>query len=99
MFGTFGPPTRWPSVCCDGEAMTLLEVRLGDLTTARADAIATSADVNLKAGGGVNGAIPAAAGPELARHCARLGGCSVGDAETTPAGRLHARYVIHGVAP
>ena len=79
--------------------MTLLDVRLGDLATARADAIATSAGSDLQVGGGVNAAIHAAAGPELARHTAELGGCAVGEAKTTPAGRLSARYVIHGVAP
>jgi O-acetyl-ADP-ribose deacetylase (regulator of RNase III) len=79
--------------------MTLLDVRIGDLTTATADAIATSADVDLGVGGGVNGAIHAAAGPELAAHVAAIGGCPVGEVRFTPAGQLDARWVIHGVGP
>lgn len=79
--------------------MTLLDVQIGDLAAARADAIATSTSVDLKVGGGVNGAIHAAAGPELASHCAQLGQCPVAEARTTPPGRLGARHVIHGVAP
>ncbi len=79
--------------------MTVLDVRTGDITTAQADAIATSANIDLKVGGGVNGAIHAAAGPDLAQYCAQLGGCPVGETRVTPAGRLNARHVIHGVAP
>jgi O-acetyl-ADP-ribose deacetylase (regulator of RNase III) len=79
--------------------MTLLDVRIGDLSTARADAIATSTSVNLHVGGGLNAAIHAAAGPELARQTAALGQCAVSEAVTTAAVKLDASYVIHGVAP
>jgi O-acetyl-ADP-ribose deacetylase (regulator of RNase III) len=79
--------------------MTLLDLALGDLATARADAIATSANVDLQISAGVNAAIHAAAGPELAQYCSDIGELPVGQPTTTLAGRLQARYVIHGVAP
>jgi O-acetyl-ADP-ribose deacetylase (regulator of RNase III) len=79
--------------------MTALEVVQGDITTLRVDAIVNAANDRLAPGGGVCGAIHRAAGPELARACAALGGCATGDAKATPGFALPARFVIHAVGP
>lgn len=76
-----------------------IEVVEADITTLAVDAIVNAANEMLAPGGGVCGAIHRAAGPELARACAQLGGCATGDAKITPGYRLPARHVIHAVGP
>jgi O-acetyl-ADP-ribose deacetylase (regulator of RNase III) len=76
-----------------------LEAVQGDITREGLDAIVNAANSGLARGGGVCGAIFAAAGPELDAACARLGGCPTGDAKATPGFRLPARWIIHAVGP
>lgn len=76
-----------------------LEATQGDITKEAVDAIVNAANSGLARGGGVCGAIFAAAGPELDGACAELGGCPTGDAKATPGFRLPARWIIHAVGP
>ena len=84
------------SIQIDGSDLELVE---GDITLQDTEAIVNAANSGLRGGGGVDGAIHRAGGPQIMEECRRIAGCPTGEARITTGGRLKAKYVIHAVGP